>query len=230
MRTPTLRSLGGKLNWRSFWYPLQWRALGNGWKIATGLSLITLAVLIARWPGWTLRYLRVLAWPSVVLFGLLLFRWPIHALLQDSSLEGGGVGPFNVRFGQRQAEQQESLVAALTETAERAEGLQAEVQQHLHGLRIAGAFIQIYEVQLQFLRQTRSATSALTGAAAEAWFDEATKAAVDAGAPLDTPALIGWLVDRDLIKLNLAGTYELTANGQELLGLADHFWYAPKLI
>lgn len=213
-----------------FWWNVRSQSWGNEWKIAVAAGVAAVAALVALWPRWTLDYMRVLSWPGVVLLALILFRWPIHALLQESALEGGGFGPLNLRFGQRQSERQEGLAAALSETSETVEGLQAQVDQHAHGLGIAGALLQIYDVQLQFLRHLRTATPPVTAAAAETWFTNATKAAVDAGAPLDPPALIGWLNNQQLIVLNLQGAYEVTPTGQDVLTLAENFWYAPKLL
>jgi hypothetical protein len=208
---------------------LQWRALGNEWKIGTAFVLAALAALVALWPRWTLDYLHVLAWPAVVLIGLLLFRWPIYALLRDTALEEGGFGPVNFRFRQRQDDDQ-TLTTALLETTQVVEGLQAQVDQNALGLSMSGVLIQIYEVQIGFLRHLQTAEPPVTAAAAEGWFETQTRAAVDAGARLDIPALVGWLNGRGVIALNERGVYGLTDLGAGVLWLADNFGYAPKVL
>ena len=212
---------------REWYYAVRWQAFGHEAKIATAVAFGGLAALVAGFPRWTLDYLHVLAWPAVVLIAIVLFRVPIHALLSESALEEGGVGPLNFRFRQRQDQQ---TFAALIEANEAVEGLQGEVEVSRQYLEVAGALLQIYEVQIGFIRHVQTSEEPVTASAADRWFEEQTRAAVEAGAALDIPALTGWLVNRDLIRLTLRGAYELTEKGQLLLSVADNFWYVAKVL
>ena len=104
------------------------------------------------------------------------------------------------------------------------------MDQQLYGVDIAGVLLQIFEVQIRFLRHLQTTESPVTAATGEGWFETQIRAAVDAGAPLDAPALLGWLNGREVIALNEQGSYDLTEKGTFVLTLADNFGYAPKLL
>lgn len=149
-------------------------------------------------------------------------------MLSESALEEGGVGPLNIRFRQRQ--DQQTLTALLEANEAAVVDLQSEVEQSRQYLNVAGALLQAYEVQVGFMRHIQTSEESITAASAERWFEDQTRAAVEAGAALDIPALVGWLANRGLIQLNLAGAYELTENGLLLLSIADNFWYVAKVL
>lgn len=123
----------------------------------------------------------------------------------------------------------EVVLQTLAESDTTVRNLQTEVDQRDEWLALAGAFIQIFEFQIEFLRRV-NAGDEISGAAAEEWFAVQLRASTDAGATWDFPALVGWLVNVDLLRMNERGVYSITDKGSTLIALADSFWYVPKIV
>jgi hypothetical protein len=206
---------------------LRWRAFGYEGRLVAVTIVVALAVLIAVWPEWSLEYLRVLAWPAVILIVLLLFRGQLAELLAGATLDEGRVGPAWFRFRQRQEQQDVQEVLNLVQSE--SEGLQAQLAQRNYFLELLVELLQIYDVQLGFLRHLEMTEAPVMPSDAEQWFRDALRPSLDAGANWNVPALIGWLANQGTLEIASSGAYELTPKARDLLILASQLWYAPKL-
>jgi len=211
------------------------------------LGLGGLALLIALWPDWTLRYIHALAWPVVALIAVVTFGPALARRVPSLSalhLPGGFIATFE--------EQQESfelegdyaaeLTAAdawgapldegdlaLPEPPDAAPDPAVLAQE---AVRILGTIVGSFQMQLDFLRTLATADDGLSQVAARGWFEDVISAKGLDPSLWEVDGLITWLVNQGAVALGQHGAYRATRYGQRvvhalaLLGL----FVAPKVV
>jgi hypothetical protein len=210
---------------RDRWESIRWQLTVFGWRIhahALPLTLVVVAagLLVAMTvePAWSLRFERALAWPVVALVGIFLFRRPFAGLLQSRGLRGFSSAPGRIS-GELEAEDQVGSTGP--PQADTREELQA-------GFIALGQLVQLYQFQIDFLKQLGQTAYGLTIDATHEWFRTALMAR--GLERWDVEQLIFFLLDRGLVALNEGGNYSLTPMGYDFLNRINGFWHAPKAI
>jgi hypothetical protein len=202
---------------------LQWRWTLARLQLAARTTVLTATVLAVAYlaavlleASWTLRFSHVLAWPVVALVALIAFRLPLSRMFQGQTVKRLSIGPATLELQQDATNPSEGLAAHEPE----------EATQRV--IFVLGTLTQIYQMQINFLRQLRQAADGLSGEAALDWMRAATQNP-DAPTQIIEP-LLRWLVDRGLVSLRADGHYLLEELGRVFLDDIEGFWYAPKAV
>jgi hypothetical protein len=207
---------------KDLWERIRWQFRLLGWRINAHPLPVTVAALATGLliamiiePAWSLRFERALAWPVIALVGILLFRQPFAALLRSR-----GPRPFNGPgrvSGELEVEEQiGSTEPTIADTRDEIEA----------GFIALAQLVQLYEFQIDFLKQVGQTTDGLTIDATHGWFRTALSARGLGN--WDSEQLIFFLLERQLVALSADGNYSLTATGHDFLNRISGFWYAPK--
>jgi hypothetical protein len=203
-----------------------------------------LAVLVAIWPGWTLRYLHVLAWPAVALVGIAAFGPALARrvpALNALHLPGGVIATFSeqhtLEIGAADITRA-SLADAWgpvidgTEVGPPDSEEDDPVEIASQAVQVLGLITGAFQMQLDFLQVLSTAPEGLTHVASREWFVDAITAR-PGGDPAgwDTDALLRWLLNSGSITLDPDGHYRLALVGYRVLAALElpGLFVAPKV-
>lgn len=218
------------------------------WKklILGAVVLAFFAVLVAEWPGWTLRYADVLAWPVVVAVGLVAVGPALARRvpdLRELQLPGGVVATFD-----------QAVIVESTELLTAAElwgpvidGTEAgppsdvptfpgdgdsEATLANEAVRVLATIVGAYAIQLELLSALENAPAGLTHAAVRSFLSDAIAARGHDPNAEDLEKLIAWPVGEGALTLAPDGTYRLTDRGHRVVAALSlpALFVAPKLI
>jgi hypothetical protein len=196
----------------------RWHVEARAFAVTLGLFGVALLVAMITEPVWTLRYERVLAWPVIVLIGIVVFRRNVGQLLQGRGLRNINVGPGGISAELEPDEQVES--AALPATSDQVDTELVIV--------ILGLVAQLYQFQIDFLKHVRQSESfRMTRVASEQWFRERL-GSEDVVPDAEIERLLTFLVGRNLLTLQEDDHYAITDLAVTFIDRITGFWYAPK--
>lgn len=194
------------------------------WAAAAVAGLVVI-VLLRKEADRLLDYLRVLIWPVVVLTAILIFREPLLRVLRGLYVKELNWRGSRVLFGQHPQQQNEGDLLPVPDPS-----AADELENFRIGANVAGALLQAFQMQIDFLKVLERAPEGLSRQAAEAWFAEQVDR-LDLDHEVWNPAaLLGWMETRGLIAYTPAGNLTRSELGDRVAALTDTFWYAPKLI
>lgn len=196
-----------------------------------------IAYLIYRSSGTVLDFIRVLAWPTVVIVLILVFRRPLANMLERIDLRWfktpfgeAGFEPRQQEAGELDLDELEDLELFDEFVAEEEhESLQEQLARHRIAAEMAVLLGQTYDSQLGLLRLLNAAPSGAPRSTVQNYFDEITK---------QYPALMSWgienflafLFTNELIFINDQGGYRITPKGSVLAGFSEIVFHAPKIL